>query len=102
MNANLGRTAAGSRRRYPVVCYRELPIHASAEFDLPADPDEEYFMMMTTMKRKTTTRTGFSSGWKPSGGETRRALPSAPLDHVEPESARAFAATGDLAAADPQ
>lgn len=43
MNANLRRTAAGSPRRYPVVGYRELPMHASAEFDLPSDPEEEDF-----------------------------------------------------------
>jgi hypothetical protein len=43
MNANQRAASPGLPRHYPGACYRELPCHASAEFDLPADPEEEDF-----------------------------------------------------------
>jgi hypothetical protein len=43
MNANLAVASSGRSRGHVPARYREHPVRASAEFDLPSDPDGEDF-----------------------------------------------------------
>jgi hypothetical protein len=43
MNASPRTASAGSPQRYSVACSGRHPLQASAELDLPTDPDEEDF-----------------------------------------------------------